>query len=84
MDTLENACSLDKFWEMFLGACPPPAEMPREIVDTYKWFYAAGLGCAAMLLKRLENEPAERRAAILAQVEKQCVESTAPGVRHAS
>lgn len=74
--TLEEACTLDQFWELFLLACPPPPDMPREVVDTYKWFYAAGLGAAAVLLQRLEIEPPERRAALIAQIEKQCAEVT--------
>jgi hypothetical protein len=74
--TLEDACTLDQFWEMFLLACPPPPEMPREVADSYRWFYAAGLGCAAVLLKRLETETPERRAAIVAQIEKQVSEAT--------
>lgn len=82
MSTLEEGCTLDKFWELFLTACPPPADMPREVVNTYKWFYAAGLGCAAVLLKRLENESLERRDSILAQIEKDC--NAAGGAPNAS
>lgn len=85
MSTLEEICILDKFWELFLTACPPPADMPPDVVNTYKWFYAAGLGCATTLLNRLEKETPERRATILAQIEKQCVEATGPkGVHDAS
>jgi len=73
---LEDMCTLEKFWELFLAACPPPTEMPPEVVASYRRFYAAGLGCAVTLLKRLEEEPTERRAAILAQLEKQCIEAT--------
>ena len=74
--TLEEACTLEQFWSLFLVSCPPPADMPPDVVASYRWFYASGLGCAVVLLKRLENEPAERRAAILAQIEKQCIEAT--------
>jgi hypothetical protein len=73
---LEEVCTLDEFWGLFLLSCPPPPGMPPEVVASYRWFYAAGLGCATVLLKRLETEHPERRAAILAQVEKQCIEAT--------
>lgn len=74
MTSLEEACSLDRLWEIFLTACPPPSNMPSDVVNSYKWFYASGLGCATALLKRLESESPERRATILAQLEKQCME----------
>jgi hypothetical protein len=72
--TLEEGCSLDVLWNLFLIAAPPPVGMPQEVVESYRWFFASGLGTAVLLLRRLETESPERRATILAQIEKQCVE----------